>query len=64
MFLVQMLAGPLDEEGQESFQSEVCTPGWLAERIEHDGPTNGRHYVIVNHFHWPTLQPPPAIRHR
>jgi hypothetical protein len=55
-FLVQMVAGPLGEEGEESFQFEVCTPGWLSDRIEHDGPTNGRHYVIVNHFHWPTLR--------
>lgn len=51
-----MLVGPAGEQGEESFQFEVCTPGWLAEQIEHDGPTNGRHYVVVNHFHWPTLQ--------
>ncbi|MFI6166325.1 Imm8 family immunity protein [Nocardia sp. NPDC051052] len=55
-FLVQMLAGPAGDEGEESFQFEVCTPGWLSERIERDGPINGRHYVIVNNFHWPTLQ--------
>lgn len=29
-FLVQMLAGPLSEEGEESFQFNVCTPGWLS----------------------------------
>ena len=55
-FLVQMLAGPNDGPGEESFQFEVCTPGWLAERVRPGGPTNGRHFVIVDGFHWPTIR--------
>jgi hypothetical protein len=55
-FLVQLLAGPAGEEGEESFDFVVCTPGWLADRVEQDGPTNGRHHVIVNRFDWPALR--------
>lgn len=55
-FLVQMLAGPVDEPGEESFQFEICTPGWLHQQIQRDGPINGRHHVIVDTFNWPALQ--------
>lgn len=56
VFLVQMLAGPLGERGEESFQFLVCTPGWLQEQVERDGAMNGRHHVIVTTFNWPYLQ--------
>jgi Immunity protein 8 len=55
MFLVQVLAGPAGDHGEESFQFIVCTPGWLAEQIRRDGPMSGRHHVIVNSFDWPAL---------
>jgi hypothetical protein len=55
-FLVQMIAGPAGGEGEESFDFQVCTPGWLHELIRRDGPVNGRHYVIIDTFHWPALQ--------
>jgi hypothetical protein len=55
-FLVQVLAGPLGEPGEESFQFSVCTPAWLADRVRRDGPLNGRHLVIVDGFHWPTIR--------
>lgn len=56
MFLVMMLAGPSDGPGEEPFQFEVCTPGWLHELVQHDGPLPGHHYVIVNSFDWAALQ--------
>ncbi|KAA8885733.1 hypothetical protein F3087_29335 [Nocardia colli] len=56
MFLVQMLAGPADGPGEESFQFEVCTPAWLHERARREGPVTGRHQVIVDTFDWPSLQ--------
>jgi hypothetical protein len=56
MFLVEMIAGPAGEPGEESFQFEVCTPGWLLERARTHGPSTGRHYVIVDRFDWPALQ--------
>jgi hypothetical protein len=55
-FLVQMLAGPAGEPSEESFQFEVCTPGWLHQQVQRDGPLNGRHHVIVDTFNWPALQ--------
>ncbi|MEV6604365.1 immunity 8 family protein [Kutzneria sp. NPDC051319] len=56
MFLVQLLAGPNDGPGEESFDFEVCTPAWLADRVRESGPLNGRHLVIVDRFHWPTIR--------
>jgi hypothetical protein len=32
-FLVQMLAGPGDGPGEESFEFTVSTPGWLQQRV-------------------------------
>jgi hypothetical protein len=55
MFLVQMLAGPEGEEGEESFQFVVCSPGWLGEHIRQNGPVSGRHHIIVDHYDWPAL---------
>ncbi|MGW2660734.1 immunity 8 family protein [Nocardia tengchongensis] len=55
MFLVQMIAGPAGEPGDESFQFEVCTPGWLHDQVQREGPMTGRHRVIVDHFDWGAL---------
>ncbi|MFG1645559.1 immunity 8 family protein [Amycolatopsis sp. NPDC049252] len=55
MFLVQMIAGPAGEPGEESFCFEVCTPGWLRDEALRDGPISGRHHVIVDRFDWPSL---------
>jgi hypothetical protein len=55
-FLVQMLAGPAGEPGEESFQFEVCTPGWLQDQVRREGPMSGRHHVVVDTFSWPALQ--------
>ncbi|MGD0701507.1 MAG: immunity 8 family protein [Trebonia sp.] len=55
-FLVQMIAGPAGEKGEESFDFEVCTPGWLHERARREGPVNGRHHLIIDTFNWPALQ--------
>ncbi|WP_086846907.1 immunity 8 family protein [Amycolatopsis kentuckyensis] len=54
MFLVQLIAGPAGEPGEESFDFEVCSPGWLAEQAR-GGPVSGRHHVIVGRFDWPAL---------
>lgn len=54
VFLVQLIAGPAGERGEESFGFEVCSPGWLAEQAR-TGPITGRHHVIVDRFDWPAL---------
>jgi len=56
MVLIRIIAGPAGEPGEESFDFQVCTPGWLLERARHDGPVNGRHHVIVDTFDWPALE--------
>ncbi|MEZ0096331.1 Imm8 family immunity protein [Streptacidiphilus sp. EB129] len=56
MFMVQMLARPSDGPGEESFQFIVCTPGWLQDQVDRDGPMPGAHHVIVGTFDWPALK--------
>jgi hypothetical protein len=47
VFGVQLLVGPADGPGEESFELTVCSPEWLAERCRSGGPVNGLHHVIV-----------------
>lgn len=44
--LVELMIGPADEIGEESFDILVCTPQWI-ERAVMNGPLSGRHLVIV-----------------
>jgi hypothetical protein len=48
--LVQIMAGPADGPGAESFDVVVCTPSWIGERARTAGPTIGRHHLIVDRF--------------
>jgi hypothetical protein len=41
-FLLQMMAGPSSQDGEESFDIEVCTPAWLARKYGPDGIISGR----------------------
>ena len=50
--LVQLLVGPSDGPGEESFDVVVCSPEWLAERGK---PTIGRHHIIVTRYHYDEL---------
>jgi hypothetical protein len=56
MFMVQMLAGPSDGPGEESFQFIVCTPGWLQDQVSREGPMLSTHHVIVGTYDWPALK--------
>lgn len=46
-FLLQVLVGPSEGEGEESFDVVVCTPDWLRERHNPTDIIVGRHYLIV-----------------
>ena len=46
-FGVQLLIGPADGPGEESFELTVCSPEWLAERCRSGKPVSGLHHVIV-----------------
>lgn len=45
--LLQFIAGPLGESGEEAFQVVVCTVEGLSELVARDGIVVGRHYLFV-----------------
>lgn len=45
--LVQIMAGPEGRPGEESFDLIVCTPRWLERAVQRDGPTVGRHHLLI-----------------
>lgn len=48
--LAQMIVGPQDSPGEESFSVTVCTPEWLAEACRRVGGIyNARHHLVVNY---------------
>ena len=49
-FLLQAMVGPEGEEGEESFDIEVCTPKWLEEHYGVDDVVVGRHHLIVRKY--------------
>ena len=51
-FLLQVLAGPQGASGDESFNLEVCTPGWIARRLRTENVMIGRHHLIVADYDW------------
>ncbi len=48
--LVQALIGPLGSKGQESFDFVICTPKWVQNEVEKQGPLFGKAYLIVNEY--------------
>ncbi|MES2662168.1 MAG: immunity 8 family protein [Pseudomonadota bacterium] len=51
-FLLQAMVGPKGKEGEESFDLEVCTPGWLEEAYGPDEVIIGQHYLIVREYNY------------
>ncbi|HEY8728214.1 MAG TPA: Imm8 family immunity protein [Acidothermaceae bacterium] len=47
---IQMLVGPEDGDGEESFDLVACTPQWLQREARTHGPIVGRHYLVVDVF--------------
>jgi hypothetical protein len=45
--LMQLLVGPDDGSGEESFDVLVCSPRWLQQQ---PAPVIGRHHLVVSHF--------------
>jgi len=54
--LIQLIAGPEGEPGEESFDVVVCTPAWLSDQVRAHGPFSGRHHLVVETFDWPVLR--------
>jgi immunity protein 8 of polymorphic toxin system len=53
--LVQVIAGPDDGPGEESFDVVVCTPRWLERRVRAEGPLVGRHHLVVARYDGPEV---------
>lgn len=54
-FLLQIIAGPSGEEGEESFDVTVCTPSWLQENLRPTDILIGRHHLIVRRYDYQGL---------
>lgn len=54
--LVQILVGPADGPGEESFDVLVLTPRRSSRWVEQKGPLLGRHHLFVNEFDWPVIK--------
>jgi len=54
-FLLQLMAGPVGEPGEESFDILVCTPRWLTEKYRTDEIIDGRHTLIMFEYDYPRL---------
>ena len=51
-FLLQAIVSPFGEEGEESFDIEVCTPKWLSENYQKNDIVIGRHLLIVFDYNY------------
>jgi len=54
-FILQAMIGPAGEEGEESFDIEVCTPRWIEKRHRVDEVVVGLHYLIVREYNYPRI---------
>lgn len=52
---VQAMVGPEGEDESESFDFTVCTPRWLAETTQSQGPVIGLHHIVVAAFDYEAL---------
>ena len=48
--LVQLLVGPENGPGEESFDVTLCTTGWLTERVQEVGLLDGRHHLLTEKY--------------
>lgn len=54
-FLLQMLVGPENGPGEESFDVVVCTPRWLEKKHNPQEMLIGRHYLLVFEYDYNRL---------
>ena len=55
-FVLRAMVGPLDGEGEESFDIVVCTPKWLAEKYGPSEVLLGLHKLIVFKYNFPRVR--------
>lgn len=54
--LLQVMAGPQDQRGEESFDVVVISPSALGDRVATSGPIAGRHYLVVDQYDWSAIE--------
>jgi hypothetical protein len=54
--LVQLMVGPDDGRGEESFDVTLCTADWLGQRARSEGIVDGRHHVVVSDFNYDDVE--------
>lgn len=50
--LLQLIVGPLNDDGEESFDVMLCTPQWLIANHSPSDVIIGRHYLIVFEYNY------------
>lgn len=55
-FLLQILAGPVGTDGEESFDVVVCTARWISNCLGPEGILVGRHYLVVDSYDYRRLE--------
>jgi hypothetical protein len=55
-FLLQVMVGPKNEPGEESFAVLVCTPDRLKRRHKSSDVVVGRHYLVVFEYDYGRLR--------
>jgi hypothetical protein len=51
-FLLELMIGPDNEEGEESFNVQVCTPQWLLSTMKKEDIILGNHFLIVLEYNF------------
>ncbi len=54
-FLLQIIAGPEKEAGEESFDLIVCSPKSLSKSLGNGKILSGRHHLIMNTYNYERL---------
>jgi hypothetical protein len=55
-FLIQLMVGPDDGEGEESFDVEVCTPHWIEHTCDDDDIIVGKNKLIVLKYDYKKIE--------
>lgn len=54
--LLQLMVGPDNADGEESFAVTLCTPGWLEVQASREGIVDCRHHVVVTDYDFGTME--------
>ena len=55
-FLLQVLVGPADGDGNESFDFVVCTPEWLRQKYGQDAVIVAKHHLLVFRYDFRAIE--------